>query len=1007
MISPSNNLEITQKINDQIIKDSIQAIANLDWLTTEMHPLFFSLNQDDIVAFSALSTSLHHMNRHNRIMLLDTPKRTILAQLGTHGSLYKALQNLPINEISYAELTTSNSSLPNNDHKLEVLRFDYERKQDHEIAALFTKIKLSEDLYSDVSEVLKGQYPEFKSDNIRSLLKVLWCNNQEYIQVSHPNRVARILKLYAETILNDGIFLDLEATNNPSQPEECRLLLGLANPPVKAYLLQLIGVLDRLGISVNRSYSLTLSNGVHPYFLSTFYVTPRDGSTLVKGSDLYLELQREIYNTQILSPDSNSYIKLVKKGLTTGSDASLTDAMISFCHTNLAHNHPDSYSMEGIMRAFHNHPDITTQLLALFHYKFTPDMNKKLNKEEHYQEKYDVVFLAVENFNTGRKFLDNFRRTMFQCALYFIKHTLKTNFFVAEKHALSFRLNPLYLDDLGEHFTSDLPADRPFRITFFFGRNGIGYHIGFSDIARGGWRTIITQGRDDYITNADTMFRENYVLAHTQHLKNKDIYEGGSKMVAILQTGIDADKESIHQQLYKLQFGFINAFFDLFVTENGKAKDPRVIDYYAEDEPIELGPDENMHDAMVEIIAKQGIKRGYILGAGVISSKQIGINHKEYGVTSIGVMRFAEVTMASLGIDMHKDAFSVKYTGGPNGDVAGNGLRLLQERCPLAKVKLIVDGSGAVYDPDGLEKVALSNVILKLDIDGYDPEALHPNGFIIYRSQTKVDGMTTRFKKLTMTEQGLEEEWVSTDNFYKTYNSLLFTVETDLFIPAGGRPETIDSNNVDKYFNQKGEPSSKAIVEGANSFITPDARIELQRRGVVIIRDASANKCGVISSSYEIIANLLLSDEEFLANKDNYVKDVIDILNQMAEREANLIIKRHDESNGGMYYTEASNSISREINAHYTRIFEYFQENPELVNEPQYQNAMLLHMPKLIGSTEQFKSRIQKMPEKVKFAILASKLSSSMVYDGDDNSIYGGMIKAQISSFPDFQQTKM
>ena len=34
-------------------------------------------------------------------------------------------------------------------------------------------------------------------------------------------------------------------------------------------------------------------------------------------------------------------------------------------------------------------------------------------------------------------------------------------------------------------------------------------------------------------------------------------------------------------------------------------------------------------------------------------SKKIGINHKEYGVTSIGVVRFAEVTMQELGIDMH------------------------------------------------------------------------------------------------------------------------------------------------------------------------------------------------------------------------------------------------------------------------------------------------------------------------------------------------------------------
>ena len=607
---------------------------------------------------------------------------------------------------------------------------------------------------------------------------------------------------------------------------------------------------------------------------------------------------------------------MFKTGIITGSDASLVDALIGFCHTSLAHNHPASFSLEGIRRAFHNHPEITTEIIKLFHIRFNPEQT---NRQETYETELANVTTLVDEFNSGRKFLDKFRRKVFSCGLSLVKYTLKTNFFVAEKHALSFRLDPSYLDDLGDYFTEDLPADRPFRITYFYGRNGVAYHIGFSDIARGGWRTIITQGRDNYITNANTMFRENYVLAHTQHLKNKDIYEGGSKLVAVLRADSRGNAESIRQQLYKLQLAFISAFFDLFVTENGQAKDPRVIDYYGEDEPIELGPDENMHDLMIEIIAKKAVKRGYLLGSGVMSSKEIGINHKDYGVTSIGVIRFAEVTMQSLGIDMHKDEFSVKITGGPNGDVAGNGMKLLLERCPKVKIKLIIDGSGALYDPDGLDHVALSAVILQSDIDAYDTSALHPDGFLLYRNQTRKEGIRVLYRKAVMTGDGIQDEWISNDKFYKLFNSLLFTVTADLFIPAGGRPETIDIDNVDKFFGKDGVTSAKVIIEGANSFITPDARLELQRRDVVIMRDASANKCGVISSSYEIIANLMLNDEEFLANKVDYVEDVIGILNAMAEREAVLILKRFKECNGAAPYTDISTDISREINEHYAR----------------------------------------------------------------------------------------
>jgi len=1004
MITPKKSGAVTEVISEQIKQDSIQSADNLNWLEAQMHPLFFYLNQGDITALSSLTSNLHHMNHHNRMMLSDTPTRTILAQMDTHGSLYKTLADLPDHDISYAELTTSRAELPNTKHRLEVLRFDYERKQESEVLKQLEQTDLPESLLTAVSNALKENHLEFRQEEAESLLKILWCNNQDYVLFSPPRRVARILNLYANTKINDGIFLDLQPNGDPENSLECRLLFGMSNPPMKSYLLQLLEVFNRFEISVNRSYSLTVSNGIQPYFLSTFYVELRNKTKLVKESDLYRKLQREIYNTQILSPKSRSYRKLVSKGVLTGSDASLANAMISFCHTNLAHNHTDSFSLEGIMRSFHNQPEMTTQLIELFHCRFNPYL-EQASRKKIYEEKLLNVSLAVENFNSGRKFLDNFRRTIFLCAISFTKNTLKTNFYVAEKHALAFRLDPVYLEELDEKFTKDLPTDRPYRITFFYGRNGIAYHIGFSDIARGGWRTIITQGSDNYITSANTMLKENYVLAHTQHLKNKDIYEGGSKMVAVLRASTAENSETIRQKLYKLQFSFINAFFDLFITENGRAKDSRIIDYYGEDEPIELGPDENMHDVMIETIAKQGVKRGYILGPGIMSSKKIGINHKDYGVTSFGVMRFAEVTMNAVGIDMHTDDFSVKFTGGPNGDVAGNCMRLIQERCPKARVKLIIDATGALFDPDGLDNTALKKIVLQSDLDAFDPAALHTGGFLLYRHQTKIDGITTLFKKLSMTANGLEEEWVSTDKFYKTFNSLLFSVKADLFIPAGGRPETIDCSNIDSYFDQEEQASANVIIEGANSFITPNARIEMQRRGVIIIRDASANKCGVISSSYEIIANLMLSDEEFLANKKCYVSDVMDILNKMAEREANLILKRHRDANGTLLYTDISNDISREINTHYDRIFDYFQSNPELVNDAKYQNAILLQLPKLIGSIEHLRNRVHKLPDKVQYAILASIISSTMVYEGDDNSIYDGMIKTQINNFPDFKQT--
>ena len=999
MPSTKNDLSVLNRVKDAIKLDQEKLDNNLAWLHDEMHRYFFSFNTDDAEALTLLAVNLHRMAEFRRINLVDREERSMIAQLDEPGSLYRALGGLREKNISYAEITTSMASLPGITEKLEALRFDYQRKEEKEIAEA-AGVVVPSDIVDAIAEIMPRLYPEFDQDEMGGILEMLWRNNEEYVRVSPPERVARVIYLYWKTRSDDGVHLDVEPLPDSEGIEEYRLILGIGNPPHKGFLLQIIEVLNRLGMEVMRMYCLTVSDGVYPYLLSTFYVRIADGQQLTKESNLYPQLQRELYNIQILSMHSHSYEVFVRVGLSSGTDASLIDAMIGFCHTNLAHNRPDTFDLEGIMRAFHNHPDISLRLVSLFHVRFDPELAERGGL---YAETLEQTIRAVEEYDTGRRFLDAFRRTIFRCAISFIRHCLKTNFFVAEKHALAFRLDPAYLEELSEEFTSDLPEDRPFRITFFVGRNGVGYHIGFSDIARGGWRTLITQGRDDYITSANTMFRENYVLAHTQHLKNKDIYEGGSKLVAILNAHPDEGAAFVRQHLYKLQFGFINAFLDLYVTKNGRATDRRVVDYYGQDEPIELGPDENMRDEMVELIAAQAMKRGYVLGKGVISSKKVGINHKEYGVTSIGVVRFAEVTMKALGIDMHTQPFSVKFTGGPNGDVAGNAMRLLLERCPQVQIKLIVDGSGALYDPAGVDRAALEKIVLEADVDAFDTDALSPGGYLLYRSDTRSEGMRKLYRKVLKTEKGEEEIWLSNDDFYRSYNGLLFQVAADVFIPAGGRPETIDIGNFPRFFDEDGNPSARAIVEGANSFITPDARSELQKRGVVIMRDASANKCGVISSSYEILANLMLSDDEFLDNKARYVNDVVAILNQLAEQEAHLILKRHSEAGDTLSYTEISDRISREINANYARFFDFFENNPALCSQPEYENAILHSMTEMIRGDSTYRQRVRDLPAKIKHAVIANTLASTMVYSGDDAAVFSSIIEAQLKRFPNYQ----
>lgn len=56
------------------------------------------------------------------------------------------------------------------------------------------------------------------------------------------------------------------------------------------------------------------------------------------------------------------------------------------------------------------------------------------------------------------------------------------------------------------------------------------------------------------------------------------------------------------------------------------------------------------------------------------------------------------------------------------------------------------------------------------------------------------------------------------------------------------RPEAVNISNVAALVDADGKPHFKYIVEGANLFFTQQARLHLEKRKVVLFKDASANK---------------------------------------------------------------------------------------------------------------------------------------------------------------------
>ena len=200
----------------------------------------------------------------------------------------------------------------------------------------------------------------------------------------------------------------------------------------------------------------------------------------------------------------------------------------------------------------------------------------------------------------------------------------------------------------------------------------------------------------------------------------------------------------------------------------------------------------------------------------------------------------------------------------------------------------ICDATAAAEDPDGLDWKELERLVIESKpLSEMDPK--------------RALGKDGRFG-LAVEREGLLMR-----------NTMHMRVQADAFVPAGGRPGSINANNVKAYLLPDGTPSSRIIVEGANLFLTAQARkiLSLENK-CLIVKDSSANKCGVVTSSYEVLGGMILTKDEFISVKDEYVKEVLKRLRYIAAQEATYLM-REWRTGRAPVLPEACIAVSRDI----------------------------------------------------------------------------------------------
>ncbi|KAG0704865.1 NADH-dependent glutamate dehydrogenase [Suillus ampliporus] len=617
----------------------------------------------------------------------------------------------------------------------------------------------------------------------------------------------------------------------------------------------------------------------------------------------------------------------------------------------------ETFTRESIAQVIHAHAEIIRLLyvnFAMVHYP-AADQASRLRPTLSYQrlqttqplsdsELHDKIRRAVPN-KQDLQVLESF--------LIFNKHILKTNFYQPNKVALSFRLAPKFLPQ-GEY------PQPLFGMFLVIGNEFRGFHIRFRDVARGGIRIVMSSTEENYMINKRMLFDENYGLAATQSLKNKDIPEGGAKGTILPSLG--APSRRCFEK-------YIDAIIDLLIPSQSSGIKERQVDLYGKPELLFFGPDEGTAD-MMDWAALHARDRGAetwwkTFTTGKSAQLLGGVPHDTCGMTSLSIRQYVLGIYKQLGL-REKDITKVQ-TGGPDGDLGSNEILLSSD-----KTIAVIDGSGVLADPVGINRNELVRLAkLRVPVSHFDKTKLSKDGYLV-----KIEEQDVKLPSGEVVSDGTDFR-----------NGAHFRFKADLFVPCGGRPEAVNVSNVAALTDTEGKPHFKYIVEGANLFFTQQARLHLEKRRVIVFKDSSANKGGVTSSSLEVLAGLALTTQEYvdlMIFKDgkpsdfyqHYVKDIQAKITENAAAEFHCIWQEHIRLQGAKPRTE----ISDELSIMLTELQDKLEHSSLFNDVPSRKGVMRIAIPRTLVDQVGLDILLERLPEAYQRALFSSWVASHFIY---------------------------
>ena len=676
-------------------------------------------------------------------------------------------------------------------------------------------------------------------------------------EISPQDAVRDIKNL--EKLKADSPVLDMK---NPgkSKDQPASTYLTVYHQGSAISLSRIFPILRNLGLEVLEQIAYQLPTAKTPSTIDIFRVLDPSGKPvdLKKDGSRLQESILEIIHGKLASDRLN---KLV---LTAG----LTARQISLLQAFRGHTLQlkPTVGSRFLTSTLLDCPECSRALVKIFDARFNPALDKKReDKIKAAEEKFLAEIDRVSSLSQDEilRFLHSL-----------IRETKRTNFY---------RNHPYMSFKVSSENLQGIPEPKPFMEIFVFSPDLEAVHLRGGRIARGGLRW--SDRPHDFRT-------EILGLVKTQITKNSLIVPTGSKGGFVVKRP-PKDSGELKQYVQTQYKTFIRGLLDLTDNiVNGETVHPEGLVIHDGPDPYLVVAADKGTATFSDLANSISEEYSFWLGDAFASGGSHGYDHKKEGITAKGAWECVDRHFREMGIDVHKDEFTVAGIGDMSGDVFGNGMVYTD------KIRLVAAFNHRHIfldpDPDAApsyeERLRLFNNP-SLSWEDYNRKIISKGGGIFERDSKSIK-LSPQIQGLLGTEKTEMSGQEIVRSILKLEVDLLWNGGIGTYVKA---TEEHDSDAGDSANNavriNASELRARIVGEGGNLGLTQKARIEYGLSGGRINTDALDNSAGVDMSDHEVNIKIML--QPMLQQGTLSAKERNKLLSRMTDNVSRLVLRNN------------------------------------------------------------------------------------------------------------------